>query len=145
MVHNEPRSVVAHDLPACSLAGALVRRASPQGAQEQEGFVGELVLVVTRWREVVEMGGEISAVMQGEVGGPFIGLGWEVRRSDAVNGRRQSGTSMPSKFQFQDVMEGGGCVGYGRGRGKLGWHLSWHGSGGWMVQWRRRLPEEEDK
>jgi hypothetical protein len=52
---------------------------------------------------------------------------------------------MPSKFRFWDVMEGGGCVSYGRGRGKLGWHLSWRGSDGWMVQWHRQLPEEEDE
>jgi hypothetical protein len=66
--------------------------------------------------------------------GPFIGLGWEVRRAEAVNGRRQSGTSMPSKFQFWDVMEGGGCASYWRGRGGLEWHLSWRGSGGGMAQ-----------
>jgi hypothetical protein len=56
--------------------------------------------------------------------GPFIGLGWEVRWPEAVNGWRQSGTSMPSKFWFWDVMERGGCAGYWRGRGGLEWHLS---------------------
>jgi hypothetical protein len=62
--------------------------------------------------------------------GAFIGY---LNGMEAVNGRRQSGTSMPSKFWFWDVMEGGGCAGFGRGREGLEWHLSWCGSVGWMA------------
>jgi hypothetical protein len=111
--------------------------------------MGELVLVVTGWQEAVELAGvegwwqrllELIAMSTGvrrrgfgrenqrgdarRGWGPFIGLGWEVRRPNAVNDWLQSATSMPLKFQFRDVMEGGGCVGYRRGRGGLGWHLS---------------------
>jgi hypothetical protein len=88
--------------------------------------------------------------------GRFIGLGWEVRRPEVVNDRWQSWTSMPSKFQFSDVREEGGCAGYGRGRVGLGG--TWAGVeavAGWRSggaargcgRWRRRrrLPEEEDE